>query len=454
MLAKLCVAIACSTCVRGVRRDYKVDKPSVLVEGVGALLQEDAKYRNNRQMMDILDKASRAVSDITPGAKVAMNDALNSVITEITGKVESQIHEGHSATNAAIARAVEHLSTTTKTAVETKTEADNADTSLVTCMVEERDIAQNHDAAVVAEDQARQNMTTLCTDLPAAFSHTIPPEDLVFTCDISLKGNCDADLAAFRAKINGILADLRKAVEDHTNTYNKAKGLCDSATDTHNKAVQTVADLKSSWNNKRLDCLMAHERRQVGVCVFGLNLHSKCRALDAMHDLDRKIDGTGEMESDSERRAEFETISVTVCMLKKIIEADDLTVVELNGDTINTCREGVDYDTSVGTLSRQQAQVANLTEPESFSCAETEITFSNSWWVRSPVLEGEVASAGDYSLTSPFAEEVDTAVSPMFDFCAESTQSCGKSGIECDMPDPKFMCHLASGCTSGECCTA
>merc|ERR1719468_105909 len=137
-----------------------------------------------------------------------------------------------------------------------------------------------------------------------------------------------------------------------------------------------------------------------------------------------------------------------------MIEADDLVAVELSMDSINSCRDGVDYDGKVGTLERQETRVASLTEPEDFTCAETSITFSNSQWVRPVVLEGAVASAGDYNLITPFAEEIDTAVSPMFDFCAVSLQSCEESGITCagGLSNPEFVCHLSSGCTAGECC--
>jgi len=450
----VCVALACASVGQAVRRDFRVDRPAAVVDGLSALLQKHVSPAGVESAMQILQKAQKAVAGITPGAKDAMNAALESVITEIEQNVQSKIIQQFGETQVAIDAALSSLSTTTDVLVRSKATADTADNTFVACRETEKSRLQALESAQAALVAAREAKVAPCAEQDAAapYSKAFAEEDLVFECDISVAGNCDGPLAAFEQQVEGLLSELETDVTAKTQIYTDAKGRCDSAKAAIVAAEGAQAQATAEFQNQREQCLRDHENRQVNLCVFGLDLTGKCSSRSAFEALNAQIDGSTNIRSESERTAEWEATSVTMCMLQLIVAADDLVNVNLNEQSIEGCSREVNYGRDVGVLDRKVSEFNAQVTADRFTCSETEIPFSGFNWVVPVATEDTVVTSSQYNKVA-FSVPVNTRDGAKFDFCVVEGQTCGF--FVCPFGkviDASRTCALSTGCTAAECC--
>ena len=94
----------------------------------------------------------------TPGAIGDLNDALRDVIAELEANVETKIEAGFGSTQNTIDSTVSLLSSQTRSAVSLKEDADAADSSLISCIGDEKSKLEAVEAAEVALAVAEQSV--------------------------------------------------------------------------------------------------------------------------------------------------------------------------------------------------------------------------------------------------------------------------------------------------------
>jgi hypothetical protein len=416
----LCTVLASATLSQAIRRDFKMDRtPINVVDGISALMQKHATTKGAKSAMQILEKAQKAMVGITPGAKGAMDTALQGVITDIEANVETMIREQHTSTQGALDTALQALSTATDTALEAKTLANSADNAFVACIETEKGrlaAVEGAQASLVAAQEAKIQP---CADQDAAapYSKEFSENDLVFECDISIRGNCDGPLADFTGRVNSLLTGLEADVSSATGVYTAAKGRCDSAKAAIVAAQGALVQAQGDFSTQRQQCMQSHESRQVSLCMFGMDLSAKCDSASAFKALEAQIDGSGSIHSEPDRMAEWTSTEVTKCMLRIIIDADDLANVNLDESSLATCAQAVDYVGSVGSVDRKAGDFAVETGPDRFTCTETQISFSGFSWSVPVATEDTVVQSSQYE-KQQFAVPVNTGSGAKFEFCA------------------------------------
>jgi len=417
----LCTILASATLSQAIRRDFKMDRsPINVVDDISALMQKHTATKGAKSAMQILEKAQKAMAGITPGAKPAMNAALEAVITDIEANVETMIREQHTSTQGALNTALQALSTATDTALEAKTLADSADNAFVACIETEKSRLAAVEGAQASLLAAQEAKVQPCADQDAAapYSKEFSENDLVFECDISIKGNCDGPMADFTGRVNSLLTGLEADVTRATDVYTAAKGRCDSAKAAIVAAQAALAQAQDEFQTQRQQCMQSHESRQVALCMFGMDLSAKCDSVGDFKALEAQIDGSGSIHSEPDRMAEWASTQVTKCMLQVIIDAKDLANVNLDESSLATCEQEVDYVGSVGTVDRKSGDFAVETGPDRFTCTETQINFSGFSWNVPVATEDTVVQSSQY-VKEQFAVPVNTGRGAKFEFCAE-----------------------------------
>jgi len=415
----ICVALACAGVGHAVRRDFKMDRPAGVVEGLSALIQKHASPSGVQSAMQILQKAQKAVQGITPGAKDAMNVALNSVISEIESNVETKIQQNFEATQTAINAAAGRLTDTTNTAVAAHAAAVTADEVLVACYGTEQSKLAAVESAEASLAAAREAKIQPCAEQDAAapYSKEFAEQDLVFECDISTTGNCDGPLEAFEQRIQGLLTELQSDVNEKTAIFTEAKGRCDAAKAAIVAAEAALDNAVNVYIDQREQCMRDHEERQVRACVFGADLASKCVSRSDFEALDVEIDGAGNPHSESDRMSEWEATATTKCMLQRIVQSADLVNANINEESLASCAGEVNYVRDVGTLDRKASDFAALTTAEKFTCAESEIELSGFLWAVPAITEDGARPASSQFHKDAFKEPVSAKNDAKFSFC-------------------------------------
>jgi len=417
----LCTILASASLSQAVRRDFKMDRnPINVVDGISVLMQNHAATNGAKSSMQILQKAQKAIAGLTPGAKRAMDAALQAVITDIETNVETLIRQQHVATQGALDSALQALSTATDVALGAKTLADSADSAFVTCIETEKGrlaAVEGAQATLVAAQDAKVQPCAE-QDAAAPYSKEFSENDLVFECDISIQGNCDGPLEAFTERVNGLLTGLENDVTDATRVYTAAKGRCDSAKAAIVAAQAALVQAQDEFQTQRTQCMESHESRQVSLCMFGMDLSTKCGSARGFKSLEAEIDASNSgIHSEPDRMAEWASTEVTKCMLQEIINADDLANVNMDESTLAACEQKVDYAGSVGTIDRKSGDYNRLTGPDRFTCSEAEISFSGFSWSVPVATEDGVGQSSEY-VKQQFAVPVNTGSGAKFEFCA------------------------------------
>jgi len=379
--------------------------------------------------------------DITPEAQESLNSALAKVVNEIEAKVESKIKAGHSGTQEAINKAIAELSAATTQAVDQKERADELDQAWFDCVTEEKGKRMAVEEAEQALAEARKSLVTepagyALAQVHAAqvtpcqlqedrkmFTFTPDADRLKFVCDISEHGNCAPQLQNHRTQINSMMSGLRADAAAAVASWTEAKNACEAVKGDVAQKEKDLEDANKAWRAQRKRCLLAHESRQVSMCLFGKNLQHKCEKDSVYTDLIAEVEKVnGGEHSHPDRVQEWKTTSMTKCMLEKVISG-----ANIDSDVLDACEAAVDYTSGVGDLDRKAEEYASLMAAHKFTCSESSIKFIGKTW---NVPEGDAPASSDYTIES---FEPAVALNPdaaPFGFCASGGSSLAEVAVE------------------------
>jgi len=238
--AILC-ALAADVVIVGsaVRQQLNTDGSSgaaQVIDRIGALLQT----RGGAGDEVLNNLRSLALQKITPGATDSLNEALTKVIAQLETDVETKIKSWHLDTQRAIDAAVDALRGATTNAVDEKQTADGLDGAWYSCVTDEKAKRVAIEEAEEALQQARDSQIEPCQQQEDRKATGAQPQadTLKFFCDISTHGNCDAQIANYKAQvdsmISGVKAETQAAVESWTEAkkcLRRCQGRCGGETE-------------------------------------------------------------------------------------------------------------------------------------------------------------------------------------------------------------------------------
>jgi len=382
-----------------------------VVGTVGALLQarKSKSVEASAKLMGELRVSARSLA--TPGAIDALNDALNTVISELEANVETKIKAGFSDTQAAIDTQISDLTTATSAVVDQKGVADTADATWFSCVGDEKSKLEAVEAAEVALAAAQESTIVPCQNQEDRKDFSfVPSLDFEFACEFTAPELCETEFNAYTSTVNNMLSTLTADFQAASSSWQEAKDNCDAANADVAAKTAALADANTAYTGQQTTCLEKHETRQLAICQFGSDLQQKCSDVFAYNSLMAEVDQiNGGVHSQPDREAEWQTTQVTKCLVSEIIAGADIS-----DTTLTTCENNVDFGTQVGVLDRKESEFAGQTTAEKFTCAEETITFNdgNAWEMPT----GQDPHSSDYKIVS-FAPQVDVLTPPAFSFC-------------------------------------
>jgi len=401
ILASLAVALGSAARTQNMQRaNAAAGMINMLAEHIGTK-GETA----NTQVLSIL----RDLGQATPGAEQSLNEILAKVIEDIQGDVSSLIIAGHHQTQEEVTRRISDLDAATQNTVAQKTIANQADDAWFACVGDEKASRVSVEDAEAALAQAKVEVEEPCRQQEERRSFSAEPTLPVFQeCDLSLQGNCDAQVENFDSQTNSILESLKSDLAAHEASYIEAKGRCDAANENVVNKESALDAANAAFSSQKDLCSQKHETRSLNMCMFGSDLQAKCDKVTAYEGLLADIDASGNEFSRSDRVGEWTTTETTICVLNKIIGGGPL-----GAEVMDECERAVDYDRDVGVIDRQTSRFQELTTVEMFTCSESNISFTGETWVGF----ADATASTDY-VVEPYTPEVSLAVgSPAFSFC-------------------------------------
>jgi len=351
----------------------------------------------------------RELGQETPGLEQSLNDLLAMAIQDIQANVSSPIVAAHHRTNEEITLKISALDAATQTAVAQKTIADQDDNAWFACVGDEkaaRKAVEDADAALV---QARGEVEEPCRQQEErrSFSAAEPTPPVFEDCDVSLQGNCDAQVENFQSQVNSILESLKLDLAADQASYIEAKERCDAANANVVSKESALEAANEAFSSQKALCSQKHETRSLNLCLFGTDLQAKCEAVTNYERIFLDTFFRGNDNSHVDRQAEWKTAETSICVLNKVIGG------RLGTEVIDECEQAIDYERDVGVLDKQESRFEELTTVEMFTCQESNISFIGETWVGFT----DATASTDY-MTEPYHPEVNLAVgSPPFSFC-------------------------------------
>lgn len=346
----------------------------------------------------------------TPGATDSLNDALKDLVAELEANVDTKIQAGFRDTQTAIEQSINELTQATASAVESKGSADASDSDWVSCVGDEKSKLEAVEAAEVALAQAEESTVVPCQQEkdrePFAFTPSI---DTKVTCDFSVEGDCDTQVASYSDQVNQMVSSLKDDVSESQASWQEAKDMCAAANADVAQKEASLQEATQAWENQKFLCLEAHESRSLALCAFGTKLQAKCSSLAAYSALIAEVDSVdGGVHSQPDRESEWHTTQVTKCLMSQVIEGADINLAE--------CEGAVNFAQDVGELDRMEVELAEQTKPASFTCAEQTITFSGQTW---EIPQGATPHSSEYKMVE-YHPPVNVMDPPAFTFCGAS----------------------------------
>jgi len=372
----------------------------LLIDKLGSLLQTHGA--GDAKMLDNV----RALAETTPGVGDSMNEALRTVIDEIEKNVMEKIKGGHKETQHALDLAQASLKTPSREAESQKKAADDNDRAWFECVAEEKTLLQKAEDAYEAQEEARSNQDAPCQNQVDSAPFSTSESISGFECDFSQEDSCGAALGAFTSTIETMVSDLEDEVGEKEALYATAKQECDAA-------KQDVAEKQSAHDEaihayklQAQACAKKHELRQLSMCLYGSTKQRKCAHSSAYNHLLDEIGSSGSSYSESDRLKEWNTATLTVCMLEKVKEGSPL-----DESALAACDEAKTYDRYVGVLSKSERF------PD---CSPDAISFFNGQAWETPTTD--LPSSTDYDRVSFLPKFAVAEEEAPFDFCSTHTK--------------------------------
>lgn len=365
------------------------------------------------------DEMLQTLAHITPGAGTSMSQALNTVIADIESNVMEKIKAGHAETQKDLDDALGELKTSTAAAVAQKSAAIKSDTAWFSCVASERELLVAVETADAAATESRSNQDAPCqtqVDLSKFSTHR---EIAGSSCDFSAEGSCESAMDQLEDAVSKAESSITSELAGAQASYDQATNQCNAAKADALSKQSAHSDSITAYEAKKEACVRKHEQRQLSLCLFGSTLQQKCAENADYNDVLGKINSAGNPFSHSDRVAEWTTSTLTMCMLRKVLDGDTLDAA-----TLTVCTSDVNYARDVGELSK----------PDDFpACTAEKIKFGNGQAWEIP--EGDLPSSSDYNrieFAPLFAIEEDVVP---FDFCSAQNSDDDEPGQDVDQFD-------------------
>jgi len=392
---------------------------------VGQMMKQMRDLRKGTRAGEDNERLNKfqALAQITPGAQESLKNALSSVITDIDKNVIALISDAHKDTQTEIDNRIHALKLSTTKTSDQKTNADAADKQWLDCVEDEKQKRIAVETATSALRQAQQDLIKPCQDRDASSAFSTAADELSFSCDFSKHENCPVQLQNFKTQIANLIAGVKSDMQQKEATYAGFKAECAAKQTAMLDAKQALSDSTAAWQSKREQCISKHEDRGVSICLFGSALHGKCSAIAAYDSLMLKIDAEGSVYSHQDRVEEWETATITKCMLDAVANGK-----QIDQAALTTCEQSLDFGGAIGVLEKYKASYDASTSSDKYpyTCAAESVKFFGSTW---EVPQGDAPSSSDY-IQHDFAPNFRPAGEFPFALCSPSGQPAYESRPE------------------------
>jgi len=385
---------------------------------------------STRPRMQKLMEINATVHDIkeligagnTPEVPGLIQSLIDIIKTEIQVKVKGE----QTNAQAELDTRIDVLKTTTESAVGLKAESDQVDKTLDECVTQEQQL-------LVAYETCKAEEAALIHDKPTAAFCGNPDFDIAYSNAPQLPPILAVDFSKgldyVHEQLDIYLQPLIKFI-DNTKVQaavdqkkwdaadRKCKGIIDDIDAKTTECGQRLA----SWRAQHDKCGNEKGGQKLSLCQFGGAYQNKCAAKTAFDTLKDDIVGSGTVWSESDRENEWTQTTKLICVLEKF-----KTDTDLNTDAVEDCTKGEtgaanQFTQDVTRIDTKQSTYDSLTSEESFTCAETHLTFGTGVQWTVPVNgAGDIVwipSSASYTKATAHSYAIESDSSqPPFDFC-------------------------------------
>jgi len=322
--------------------------------------------------------AMREADSATPDADKNFDAALNTAIDAITKDVEPLIKNGKATTAAQQDKVLGTLSDRGTSATESQKKTTNLDNEWVQCIAEQQEalaLVEKRDQELADATKARETSCAYAVSLKG-FEETPEFGELSVNCDVSVSGMCDGEVQKLETSVDKTIADTQAKLDAATKKYNDAYAICVTDTNTETKAVADQQSATDAFNTKVQGCNQMQASDDEAQCSFGMKYYDYCLQLVEVNSFMGEMDAVGNPYSNPDRRSEWKSVRGLKCTLQQVIDGvalDDALVTSCNG------KADTSYESEVGDVVKDTARLGQIVGG-SYTCQETEITFSGFNW--------------------------------------------------------------------------
>merc|ERR1719384_2975286 len=382
---------------------------------------------------------------------------MQDVLQEITDTIKPAIKLSHDNTNNAISTHIDRLRAADVnlnsgdlqpdgTVVGAKPAADEADKLWWDCVggVDnfggEKQYAEAVEAAQEQLSNSRSAAATACQEEEDNRKHEaiLDPESMRFVCDLSEnlpEHNCDVQWNEFLEDFhhkdangneissadNSAFSGFEHDVDNAFGAYAVLRKACNDAEEDKLQKQSAEGTAIEAYKAQHNLCVNKRSLRTEALCNFETFYNMKCARKSEYDELLVRIDTPGDDYSKADLKAEWETVSMTECLLEKVIASSTISV-----DQLMACE--ADFVVPDGHLEPdlKSDEYDSLTTRDSGDCRwdgeepeEEQITFYNGkqWFLDGPAPEPPLASEGykteAFRPVFPFCDNIRTDVNPI-----------------------------------------
>jgi|EP00927_Polykrikos_kofoidii_P070224 hypothetical protein len=350
---------------------------------------------------------------MTPGVNATLEQLHQTIIDKILLAIKTH----HDSTQTAVDTKVATLAASTASAVEHRDNATHVDTAYVQCIRNLDSCHKNHFACKKKEALHDKGTEEPCEAMKGEqFYTTKTSVELARFPHIT----CDFAKSATECKFEEWSSDLQNWANQRIHPelvakrerYDSYKKECDRQRRRYQDQVESCKALRAQCLEQQIECDHLKIKRDVSICTFGDRLQEKCQVKTELDDLVSEIAGSGSAYSDGDRREEWSSAKLIMCMIQK-----HRLGAEFDEATMEQCHvAGTNYDDNVGRLDLATRKVKALNQGHNFACNETMISFSG---VKVTKTSPSWSSYPVYTFDSPHAEDVMlTFGTEPFDVCS------------------------------------
>lgn len=302
-------------------------------------------------------------------------EAIDKQLQAITDVITTAIVNDKELVAQQIGQSVLDIAAKTDILLKLKTAADAKDAKVNTCREAEKSVlngtvGEMGDVVFLRDDKMAKCQAR---DTAQWLEWSAPPTG---ACDFEKDTFCDTF-----ADVQEYIKLFKENIPNEYTDYHDKKLDCEAAVEALDAKLGegTISQITdNSFMAKKVECDSMHADAATAMCSFGDRLQEKC-ASKSRYDLlvageGGKGDGTGLTLSQGDRQKCWTTVASIKCWFESFQKG---TVDEA---ALDACKSSIDYSRDVGLVDDQAQDVEPLMAAESFSCQESNVTFSGIRW--------------------------------------------------------------------------